>query len=233
MPLFSSKPHRFEETEEVSWDFFLQNVGTGDVLMHHGTGKNSTMMQKGMQCYYSHTAMFVRNPQPDVLALFNVAEPCRTAIYVWESTAQEPEGTRLIPWLKWLDHERQRNGEGYLLVWRKLGGLDPAREAKLWDCIRQSRHVPYEKHRSEMFKALINLNKTDKVESMFCSELVAFAMKTAGLVSDRIVVSNMTTASFSHFYHHDSSNIEDGLLNCTLAPEKRVTLPLVAKPFTI
>ena len=119
----SSSTHRYENAKLVSWEDFLQGMGTGDILMHHGTGTNSRMMQKGMQCYYSHTCMVTRNPPEDVMALYEVKERCETGCYIWELTSQEAEHCRLIPFLPWLKHERTRNNEEYMLMWRKMNGL--------------------------------------------------------------------------------------------------------------
>ena len=33
------------------------------------------------------------------------------------------KGTRIVPWLKWVEAETGRNGDGYIYVWRKLTGI--------------------------------------------------------------------------------------------------------------
>jgi hypothetical protein len=223
----SSSTHRYENAKLVSWEDFLQGMGTGDILMHHGTGTNSRMMQKGMQCYYSHTCMVTRNPPEDVMALYEVKERCETGCYIWELTSQEAEHCRLIPFLPWLKHERTRNNEEYMLMWRKMNGLG-SREEQLWDAIRKDRSIPYEKHMSQMFKALGEFNKHEHIESAFCSEVVAYAYKQSGVLSPQENASNYTTREFSAFYAKNDIN-EKMINGVRLDPERRVDLPSLKK----
>jgi hypothetical protein len=224
--LFGAKPHRYEEAEAVPWDRFLEDAATGDIIMHHGTGKNSLMMQRTMQCYYSHTAMLIVQPSPDVLHVYGLqlADKDPRGMYVWESTAQENAGARIVPWDRWIRHEASRNGEGYILMWRQLTGLEPRMISLVLDKVKGMQGTPYETHQLEMFKALGGLNRHDHVDSVFCSEMVAYAWKQAGLLDGECIASNMTTAKFSYYYG-GNRRIDSHLTTGALLPEKRVLVP--------
>jgi len=192
--------------------------------MHHGTGRFSDVLQKGMRCFYSHTAVWLRDPPPDLLGLYGVGDPCPTGLYVWENTSHGESGSQMLPWRRWLREECARNGPGYFLVWRRLQGLNPDRHEKLLQLVRDLRHTTYETRKLEMVCALPRLNREEHSESMFCSEMVAYAYKRAGLLSDSVIATNVTTADFSSLYGGRHA-VDRSLTGCTLAPDVHVVLP--------
>lgn len=195
--------------------------------MHHGTSMVSEFLQKGMRCYFSHVAIFVRDPPKDILLQYGVVEHCPTNLYVWESTNEG--GTRLVSWLPWIANEAGRNGARYMLVWRKLQGLDPTRKAQLMDVIRQFFNVPYETSLMKLLRGRWKLNRKERLDRVFCSEILAHAYKVAGLLSPKVVASNVITSDFSHFYAR-TGVLSKHLLDAELQPERRVMLPQSIQP---
>jgi len=225
--------HRYELAEDVSLDHFLREAATGDILLRHGTTRNSKVLQRGMPCYFSHVAMLVVDPPADVLGAYGLEAPARdpNKIYVWESSGERvppryaKAGTRMLPWGRWVRLERRRHGPEYFLAWRRFRGLEPERKAALHAAVGSLAGTPYEKDRFTMILAWAGgLNRRENVESVFCSEVVAYALKRAGLLEQQRLASNCTTAHFSFFYGGDRL-VDHHLTHGDLRPEAHVVLP--------
>uniref|UniRef100_A0A7S1N4I1 Uncharacterized protein n=1 Tax=Eutreptiella gymnastica TaxID=73025 RepID=A0A7S1N4I1_9EUGL len=215
-----------ESIPQIGWQEALKEHATGDIIMHHGTGTNSRNMQKAMGCYYSHTAMLLRSPPKDILQLYKV-EDCPSDTYVWEVTAQV-KGTRIVPWLKWIAAETERNGDKYIYVWRHLTGISSQAQATIYTEVRNLESLEYEKSQMQMIKALVHANDNDDMSSAFCSEGVAHIYKKAGLLPSAVITSNQTTADFSHYY--SNADLGDQLQQGSLAPEVRVNVKNIQWP---
>eukprot|EP01012_Entosiphon_sulcatum_P039642 TRINITY_DN5246_c0_g1_i1.p1 TRINITY_DN5246_c0_g1~~TRINITY_DN5246_c0_g1_i1.p1 ORF type:complete len:246 (+),score=31.32 TRINITY_DN5246_c0_g1_i1:31-768(+) len=218
----------------------LPHMGTGDILMHHGTSSTSVKMEVVMHSFFSHTAMVIRDPPADLLELYAATDDASDGpdrgIFVFESTTIV-NGTRLTPIRTWALRERARNGEFYCLVWRRLERGLPGPHFSdtppaFSQMMRTARTVPYEQSKSQLFKAVAGKNRTEDLSSVFCSELVAWALQEMALLPQSENASNWTTTSFSAVYGGDQLNAVAAAL-ARWAPEQMLVIDTSSPGFVL
>ncbi|MBF0271338.1 MAG: hypothetical protein HQL98_04550 [Magnetococcales bacterium] len=181
------------------------NLKTGDILLFSGRGPTSWMIRLGEWSKWSHVGMVIKND----IGLFS-----------WESTTlsnikdasdgKEKMGVQIVSL-----SERIKRYDGEI-AYRSLAipkgikieeeettgdGITRGMEKKLWEIRQQLRDRPYEKHKLELIKSLIDVlpgstNKED-LSSVFCSELVAEAYQSMGLLPPNEPSNEFTPRDFS------------------------------------
>jgi len=221
----------------INVDEATPQMGTGDLLMHHGTRATSEVMEFTMWCYFSHAVFVMRDPPADVLQLYGVTTESADGLYAYESTA-DVHGNQITALADWITINKQENGDEYILVWRKVEVSDPDCAGPerpfscfpgLEDMIHEAHGRPYETHKMEMVKSLVNANKKEDLSSLFCSEMVMWAYKAMNLVPSDINASNWPTNRLSYYFGNSEWSKNDELSAefdkvgfAIIQPEKRL-----------
>lgn len=165
---------------------------TGDIVLFSGHGPISTGIKIGTASRWSHVGMIVRIADFDMVA-------------VWESTTLKTVKDSKSTYVKGvqLNQLRERiiqyNGD---IAIRRLEGIEFSSEdlKKLSELRRELTGRPYEKNKLDLIKAAYDgpggANKED-LSSIFCSELVAEAYQTLGLLPETLASSEFVPADFS------------------------------------
>ena len=153
---------------------------TGDLVLFAGQGGVSAWIRWFTRSPWTHIGMVVRQERMD-------------SVFVWESTTLSTikdissgalrQGVQLAGL-----RERVLAYDGRIAVRRLSRGLGPRRLARLGALRSRLAGRPYERNRLELLKAaadvLLPENRED-LTSLFCSELVAEAYQTMGLLDER------------------------------------------------
>jgi hypothetical protein len=166
---------------------------TGDLVLFSGRGTVSNMIKYGTLSNWSHCGMVVKMEQYDFIT-------------IWESTTLsnipdlESEmplmGVQLVPL-----SERLKKYDGDVAIRRLKGGeLSNDDINKLMLLRKQLKGKRYELSKMELFKAAYDGPFGANIEdlsSIFCSELVAEAYQSLGLLDDVKASNEYTPADFS------------------------------------
>jgi hypothetical protein len=178
---------------QATYQDIRKTVSTGDILLFSGRGRISVGIRLATRSRWSHVGMAVILQDYDFVCL-------------WESTtgAAMPDldtgivrsGVQLVPLSSRLDAY-----EGDVSI-RHLEGVvfDDADVAGLMRLRRDLRTRPYERHFADLVQAAYDGPLGDREEdlsSLFCSELVAEAYQTLGLIDPRRASDEYVPADFS------------------------------------
>jgi hypothetical protein len=195
-----------------SYESIRGDLKTGDLVLFSGTKALSMGIKWFTGSKWSHIGMVLRLPEWNI-------------VLIWESTTlsnltdietgTETQGVQLVPL-----SERVKTYEGDITI-RKLEGVE--RTPELMNSLRDLREDfkgrPYEESKIELLKSAYDgiwgENEED-LSSLFCSELVAEAYKTIGLLPDRMPANEYTPKDFS-----EKENLM--LIRGSLGPEIEVT----------
>eukprot|EP01101_Sappina_pedata_P010584 TRINITY_DN66_c0_g1_i1.p1 TRINITY_DN66_c0_g1~~TRINITY_DN66_c0_g1_i1.p1 ORF type:complete len:288 (-),score=102.72 TRINITY_DN66_c0_g1_i1:59-922(-) len=172
------------------------NFGTGDIILSRGTEAFSLIIRKGTMSTWSHAAMIVKDPSPQVRQAFKIdSEPfLQEKVFIFESDTvthdgRQGGGTQMVPFRKWLESSIEEYGESYLVVYRHLQCPQEFQDKlysevfpELDPWLISMANLGYESSRSQLVRSAIHVNKSEDLTSVFCSELVAAALKHLGIL---------------------------------------------------
>ncbi len=175
----------------MKYDTVRAGLRSGDVLLFSGNGLFSRIIQLGSMSKWSHVGMVLLVEEWDM-------------VLCWESTSlgsladietgKATQGVQLVPL-----RERLATYDGTVAT-RRL--LEPLNEQQCGD-LRQFRHdmrgLPYETHHIELAMAALdftNIEIGEDLSSIFCSELVAEAMRRCGVLGLDKLANEYTPGDF-------------------------------------
>lgn len=183
---------------------------TGDIILFSGQGLISTGIKVGTGSKWSHVGMIIRLQEFDMVA-------------VWESTTLKTiKDSKTGTYVKGVQINQLRDRiiqYGGDIAVRHLEDVEFTQDdmSKLSVLRRDLTGRPYQKGILELIKAAYDgpggANKED-LSSIFCSELVAEAYQTLGLLDENIASSDYVPADFS-----ENSKKPLKLLKGKLGPE--------------
>lgn len=165
--------------DSVSYDSIRDSLRTGDVVLFSGKGGASAGVKWVTLSRWSHVGMVMVLPEYDFVCLWEATTT--TSLADLESGAARM-GVQLVPL-----SARVREYDNAIAV-RRLGGveLDQADLQGLMALRRELAQRPYEQRLLELMIAAydgpLGRNAED-LSSLFCSELVAEAYQTLGLIA--------------------------------------------------
>ena len=161
----------------------LGELGTGDLVLFAGTTKFSRSIRLLTGGAYSHVGVVVRTPDFDGQVL------------LWESTrlmderVQDVEHGGVFEGVQLLSlAERIEHYEGKGAVRRLVPEIDAAMDAALTQRRGELARRPFERSRLELLRAAYDGpfgdSAGERLESLFCAELVAEAYQAMGLLQE-------------------------------------------------
>ena len=170
------------------------DLHTGDIVLFSGNRAISTVIRLSTMSRWSHVGMVVRLEDQDFVS-------------VWESTkrgtglpdldsGQIRKGVQLTPL-----RDRVRTYPGRVSVRQlKEANLEAEDYEELWRLRKELGDRPYEKDRLELIKAAYDGpfgQNAEDLDSIFCSELVAEAYQSLGLLAESKPSNEYVSADFS------------------------------------
>ncbi len=180
--------------EQTTYTEIRDQLRTGDLILYSGKQRISALIKALTFSRWSHVGMVVRLPTQDLIGVWESTKKGTGLEDLDSGTARK--GVQFV-----VLSDRARTYKGRLAIRRlhdaRLGDLDYQR---LWKLRQDLREKPYETDRLELFKAVYDgpfgKNKED-LSSVFCSELVAEAYQTLGLLDEKKPSNEYVPADFS------------------------------------
>ena len=98
-----------------------------------------------------------------------------------------------------------------MLVWRRLcydkNFIELLDGQEMENVLHTAHSIPFETSKGEMLRAVFRANSHENVETVFCSELVAWVYKAVGLFQQNENSSNWVTKHWSRRYGADTANV--------------------------
>ncbi len=176
----------------MEYDRARNQLKTGDILLFSGNGLFSRIIQLGTLSPWSHVGM-----------VLNIAE--WDMVLCWESTSlgsledvnsgRATQGVQLVPL-----RERIATYDGRVSTRRLLEPLDEKQCATLREFRKSMRGLPYETHHVELAMAALdftNIEFGEDLSSLFCSELIAEAMRRVGVLGLDKLSNEYTPSDFA------------------------------------
>eukprot|EP00667_Euglena_gracilis_P024291 EG_transcript_27881 len=174
----------------VDYNAIAPQMGTGDVLLLHGTELFSTAIKLVTRSWYSHVAVVLKEPSPDILQLYGLeSKRDPHGLYSFESDSstedgREGGGTQMLPLGEWVKEMRryyvEEKGSRFFLAWRRVhfaGREDQPQPVSsfpaLPDMLRAAHGKRYENRLDSLLQSIAHHNKEEDLSAVFCSELVA------------------------------------------------------------
>ena len=206
----------------IDYEEARHDMGTGDVILLHGTQWYSLIIKGLTGGWYTHVGVVVRDPPHNLLQLYKVP-PDEDGLYILESSPHTDDGrtgggVQLSPLGQWLQKKKKfyaiERGDTFFVSWRRLHFENYEKSEK-----RPTKHFPsfvrflfdahersYERDSIELFQCARKANKKEDLSSIFCSELVAWAFKELNLLPQRENASNWVPSQFSFLHKSDWIN---------------------------
>uniref|UniRef100_A0A7S4GHL5 Uncharacterized protein n=1 Tax=Eutreptiella gymnastica TaxID=73025 RepID=A0A7S4GHL5_9EUGL len=218
---------RPEMFNAIHYDEAKAEMGTGDIILLHGTELFSMTIKSATRSWYSHVSLVIRDPPNDILKLYGLEnETDPDGLYVFESDSEtedgrEGGGVQMRPLRKWVVEmkryyavERQAR---FFLAWRRMvwkappgcPSLQRRKTCEFPDFIKvlhEAHGKSYEKKPVQMVASTVHLNQKEDLSSVFCSELVAWSYKALGIFTPAENASNWVPLQFSWTYKSDIVN---------------------------
>jgi hypothetical protein len=215
--------HLIDGVPKVGLNASISQIKTGDIALLHGREHISRAIELATASYWSHVALFVRSPSPEIRALYQLDKfddmarrlAIRTLqetddVYVFESDTsildgREGGGVQLAPFRLWYADYHRTVGASFAMVIRPLippatlvsrGLLKQADFPDLQLVLGAFCGVPYATSKRELIGSLKGLNKSEELTSVFCSQIVAIAYKSMGLLPQHIISNNVLPKHF-------------------------------------
>lgn len=166
---------------------------TGDIVLFSGKSAFSNIIKYGTMSKWSHVGLVLNIPEYDFLTVWEAT----TLNNIVDLDTQTPtKGVQLVPL-----SDRVQKYSGDISI-RQLRGADlPASAvADLMRLRKALRGKPYERGKMELFKAAYDGpcgDNNEDLSSIFCSELVAEAYQSLGLLEENTPSSEYTPGDFS------------------------------------
>eukprot|EP00996_Jenningsia_fusiforme_P001495 NODE_2375_length_1215_cov_134.885077_g2167_i0.p1 GENE.NODE_2375_length_1215_cov_134.885077_g2167_i0~~NODE_2375_length_1215_cov_134.885077_g2167_i0.p1 ORF type:complete len:300 (-),score=44.85 NODE_2375_length_1215_cov_134.885077_g2167_i0:168-1067(-) len=217
----------------IEYDQLAADIGTGDILLLHGTETFSALIKSATQSWYSHAAVVLREVPSDILQLYG-SQPAPDGLYVFESDTEtvdgrEGGGVQLLPLRHWVLDAKSYYSRFFFLCHRSLrtgdgdggdgGGAGAGSGAGgsglrtvdaypgLIQCLRSAHGRLYEHRKPELVKSVVQGNSDQDLTTIFCSELVAWVLREMGILPRSTNPSNWVPRMFSGI-HEDRVNRE-------------------------
>ena len=194
---------------QISYRNLRPDLKTGDIVLYSGRQRISTVIKLATRSHWSHVGMVIYLPEADLVAVW---ESTRRGTHLVDiDSGQVRKGVQLVPL-----GDRLRTYKGSFAI-RQLrdATLTSDNFKSLWALRRVLAESPYEDDRLELLKAAYDgpFGRNDEdLSSIFCSELVAEAYQSLGLLSEHKASNEYVPADFS-------SSRELALERGTLGPE--------------
>ncbi|KAL6073679.1 hypothetical protein QOT17_004677 [Balamuthia mandrillaris] len=191
-------------------DEVMSYLQTGDIVLLHGTETISRVIEVGTWSFFSHVALLIRHPSEEVKRLYDV-EVYRDRgrefgipenamdeddMYLFESDTEtldsrEGGGVQLVPLRFWMHDTADYYGFNPVMVIRRLylpnrSGDNDVDFPGLEPFLRSAARTLYKWDKKAMLGSVFAGNKVEKLETMFCSEAVAAALRSMGLMGHRV-----------------------------------------------
>jgi len=212
---------------------------TGDIILCRGIESFSQLIRRGTMSTWSHAALIVVDPSPEVRDVYKIEGPffdsdLKEKVFIFESDTETQDkraggGTQMFPLRRWIQN-CMKESEDYLIVWRSLRRPELVKGKKdneLWidwdKFLLSMAKRPYEHSRAQLAFSALHHNKAEDLTTIFCSELVAAAYKHMGLFAAETNSNNFVPRDFTSDERLDGKDI---LLLKDYALEKEVRLRL-------
>jgi hypothetical protein len=196
---------------------------TGDIILSRGTEAFSLLIRKGTMSTWSHAAMIVVDPSPEVREVYKIdqyhEEDLKERVFIFESDTETQDkraggGTQLFPFRRWLQCCVKEYTDNYLVVWRSLRRPEHHHGKKDhevfvdWDkfLISMAKRS-YESSRCQLVFSALHSNKAEDLSTVFCSELVAASLKHMGLLAPDTNSNNFVPRDFTSDQRIDGRDI--------------------------
>ncbi len=168
-------------------------LNTGDIVLFSGKGNISAGIKWATFSRWSHVGMVLKLPEYDFLALWESTTLSGIADL---DTGMPRKGVQLVPL-----SERVANYQGDIAIRQLVGVVFDREEIEiLMKLRREVSGRPYEQNMIELIKSAYDgpfgKNQED-LSSLFCSELVAEAYQSLGLLGPSKPSNEYTPADFS------------------------------------
>jgi len=195
---------------------------TGDIILSRGTEAFSLLIRKGTMSTWSHAAIIVRDPPPEIRKIFQLdtnEEDLKEHVFIFESDTETQDkrqggGTQLFPFKRWMKSCIPEYGDSYLVVWRRLVRPDDYHVKtdletfpKLYEWLTSMYGRSYESSRKELVRSALHRNKDEDLTTIFCSELVAATMKSMGLLPETTNSNNFVPRDFTSDQRLDGADL--------------------------
>jgi len=168
-------------------------LATGDVVLFGGKSALCRRIQRLTGSRWSHVGMLFCDAGADDALLWEATSATDLKDL---DTGRTGPGVRLTPFGAWVALYGER-----IAVRRLAAERSAERMAALAAFRREMAGRPYEKHRLELLRSMgagpLGRNAGPDLSSLFCSELVAAAFQSMGLLRDRPPSNNYTPKDFS------------------------------------
>ncbi len=178
---------------EVSYSAIRDDLKTGDIVLFSGKGGFSDIIKYGTLSKFSHVGMVLRIPEYDFLTVWEST----TLVDIKDLELNRPhKGVQLVP----LSDRVQKYSGGIAI--RKLQGPElPVDSLRNLMALRKElRGKRYESDKIELIKSAYDGflgNNSEDLSSIFCSELVAEAYQSLGLLDPNKPSNEYTPADFT------------------------------------
>lgn len=196
------------EKSKVYSEKFRSQLRTGDIVLFSGKGGISAGIKWATLSRWSHVGMVLVLPEYDFVTIWEST----TLSNITDLDTKEPrKGVQLVPL-----SARIENYGGEIAL-RQLKDVDFGGKeiSTLMALRRELSGRPYEEHTIELIRAAYDGpfgNSAEDLTSLFCSELVAEAYQTLGLLDESKSSDEYTPSDFSEKKHI-------ALLKGSLGPE--------------
>lgn len=176
---------------KTEYSNYRDRLKTGDVVLFSGKGLISRGIKRATRSKWSHIGMVIRLPEYDMNLLWESTTLSKVPdIYTGHTTS----GVQIVSL-----SERVKTFKGDIAIRPIDGEITPEQIERLMAFRGEMRNKKYEKSRIELALSALKIwtFKNDKLDSVFCSELVAEAYQRAGWMDDKKASRNYTPESFS------------------------------------
>lgn len=186
-----------------NYNTIKQSFSTGDLILFHGPGPESELIEKIDHSQFSHVAMVVRLPKYDKPLLWTSDEIVTISDVLDDKRQKGVHLLDLASVLKFCHHKSTKSGAQYSYTWRKLNYNKPKNFMSLMEKFMQ--HVDGTAFPSLEAMALHffagSLGISTGTKSMFCSELITDTLVHLGLLPSDTIINSYSPGSYADGQH--------------------------------
>jgi hypothetical protein len=206
-------------TRVENYNSMKQLIATGDLILFHGPGPESELIEAIDHTPFSHVAMVVKLPRYDKPLLWTSDEIVTITDVLDDKRQKGVHLLDLASVLQFCNHKTAKSGARYTYTWRKLDYDKPKTFMQLLEKFMQ--HVDGTAFPSLEAMALHffagSLGISTGTKSMFCSELITDTFVHLNLLPPDTIINSYSPGSYA-----DGQHVQ--LLNgATLSPEVAFT----------
>lgn len=176
----------------TKYEIIRHNLKTFDIVLFSGTDKMSAAIRAATNSDWSHVGMIVRFPQLQAIMLYESTTLSNLRDTV---TGKQVEGVQLV-----YMRERLMTYDGDVAVRRLMFPRPPSMIFTLGEFMSEMKGRKYEQDKMELIRSAYDGPLGDNVEdfsSVFCSELVAGALKRCGILPEGHAANEYTPGDFA------------------------------------